>query len=74
MEIQMWSTVREFAINIIFLSLISTMIYSSRDDHSFRQVQHLKQLFTPKQNVSQVCFRFSRQFRERIYDVLIVRL
>ena len=52
----MWSIIREFATNVIFLSLISTMIYSSRDDHSFRQVQHFKQLFSPQLDYSQVCF------------------
>lgn len=41
-EIEMWSIIRRFISYLVFLSLISTIIYSSREDNSFFQVKHLR--------------------------------
>ena len=44
-EIEMWSIIRRFISYLVFLSLISTIIYSSREQNSFFQVKHLRSYF-----------------------------
>ena len=49
-ELQMWSILREIFIYICFLSLLCAITYSSRNDQTFGQVDHLrKYLLSPKQ-------------------------
>lgn len=64
-EIQMWTLIREFAQYFIFVSLVSTIIYASREENSFLQVQHLRSfLLNPREtdsDYSQVrCFSFTK--------------
>lgn len=58
-EIEMWSIIRRCISYLVFLSLISTIIYSSREHNSFFQVQHLRSYFLntrqPDLDFMQVC-------------------
>jgi hypothetical protein len=59
-EIHMWSIIREIFINICFLVLLSTLIYSNRQSNSFLQVQHLQKYFLNTREIDnnylEVCF------------------
>ncbi|CAF0990631.1 unnamed protein product [Adineta steineri] len=44
-EIQMWAIIREFIICFIFAILVFVITYSSREQHSFSQVNHLRAYF-----------------------------
>ncbi|CAF1124640.1 unnamed protein product [Adineta steineri] len=44
-EIQMWAIIREFLIYFIFATLVCVITYSSREQHSFFQVNHLRAYF-----------------------------
>ncbi|CAF4320298.1 unnamed protein product, partial [Adineta steineri] len=41
-EIQMWAFIRKFIIYFIFAILVFVITYSSREQHSFSQVNHLR--------------------------------
>ncbi|CAF0846743.1 unnamed protein product [Adineta steineri] len=44
-EIQMWTIIREFLIYFIFAILVFVITYSSREQHSFSQANHLRAYF-----------------------------
>ncbi|CAF4362759.1 unnamed protein product, partial [Adineta steineri] len=44
-EIQMWTIIREFLIYFIFAILVFVITYSSREQHSFYQANHLRAYF-----------------------------
>ncbi|CAF1480222.1 unnamed protein product, partial [Adineta steineri] len=44
-EIQMWAFIRKFIIYFIFAILVFVITYSSREQHSFSQVNHLRAYF-----------------------------
>ena len=44
-EIQMWKSLHEICLYLCFLILLSMMVYSNPQNHSFNQVQHLRKYF-----------------------------
>ncbi|CAF4317527.1 unnamed protein product, partial [Adineta steineri] len=51
-EIQMWTIIREFMIYFIFAILVFVITYSSREQHSFSQVNHLRAYFLNERQTS----------------------